>query len=289
MHTKYYVPSGKAPVQGIFNLLITGAGAAIGLSILYVALQWFIPFIYLNFFITLGLGFGVYWMLSFMQRTAKVRNAAIAGGIGLFAGLVALYSQWALYVSLMEQVDGTVLYFAKTSFNLDNYIAVFTSPFRMFAEIGLLNEIGTFSIKSAVVSGIVLWIVWAIEAVMIVALPAFLLYVHAKNPYSEVNDTWMDETKWDLHLKYIEDTDAFKQAVENGNYDAIKNLTGNDDETKFSTITGYNSPGDENMYITIKNHLITYDKKGEKTEDDTVVVEHLRTTHDALGQIISPN
>lgn len=281
----YYKPSGIAPVNSIITLAIGGVIAAVVLSIVYIALQWFIPIIYLNLLITAGFGFGLYLAMGYLVRLGKIRNRAIAAGVALFAALVGMYSQWALFVSLMERVDGSVLYFVKTSFSLNNYMAVFTDPLRLFTEAKILNEIGTFSIKSATVSGIVLWIVWAIEAILIMGIPVYLTYVHAGNPFSEKNNAWMDETAFDLKLKYIEDTTAFKSALELGDYSVVNNLVGNEAQDRFSTITGYRSEGDENIYLTFNNHLVTTNKKGETEEKKDTVVQYLRTDETLLKQL----
>ncbi|MCW5906863.1 MAG: hypothetical protein KIS94_03310 [Chitinophagales bacterium] len=282
----YYKPSGIAPVNSILTLAIGGGIAAVALSIVYIALQWFIPIIYLNLLITVGFGFGLYLALAYLVKLGKIRNQGIAAGVALFAALVGMYSQWALFISLMERVDGNVLYFVKTSFSLDNYMAVFTDPLRLFSEAKILNDIGTFSIKSATVSGIVLWMVWIIEAAMIIGIPVYFTYIHAGNPFSEKNNTWMDESTFDVKLKYIEDTAAFKSAVESGDYAVINNLVGNEAQDRFSSITGYRSEGDENMFLTFTNHLITTNKKGEAEEKKDTVVQYLRTDEGLLKQLV---
>jgi hypothetical protein len=74
MEHLYYKPSGKIPVKGIFISLITASVITVILSIIYIALQWFIPFIYLNFFIAAGLGFGVGGGIFIAIGAGKIRK-----------------------------------------------------------------------------------------------------------------------------------------------------------------------------------------------------------------------
>ena len=65
MENLYYKPSGKAPALAFIGSLVLGTVSAIVLAIVYIALQWFIPIIYFNVFITLGFGAGLFYILNF--------------------------------------------------------------------------------------------------------------------------------------------------------------------------------------------------------------------------------
>jgi hypothetical protein len=201
----FYSPSGKFDITLTPMSVIIIVLASLVLSIIYVALQWFIPFIYLNVFITVGFGLGLAIAGYLAVRFAKIRNPYVGVLLGVAAGLAGLYSQWALYMSLMSQADGNIAgVWAKTSFNLSTYLLVLLHPSVLFQAMPALNEVGTFSIKSAQVSGILLWIVWLIEALIIVAIPVFATWSFAAAPFSELTSKWMEEKKWDGKIVAID-------------------------------------------------------------------------------------
>ncbi|HAT91901.1 MAG TPA: hypothetical protein DCS36_05800, partial [Sphingobacterium sp.] len=108
MENLYYKPSGKAPALAFIGSLVLGTISAVVMAIVYIALQWFIPIIYFNVFITLGFGAGIFYVLNFCFKKWKLRNNGIALLITLLVALLAFYAQWALFVSLMYNAEGTM-------------------------------------------------------------------------------------------------------------------------------------------------------------------------------------
>ena len=203
MEHLYYKPSGKIPVKGIFISLITAFILTVMLSIVYIALQWFIPFIYLNFFIAVGLGLGVGGSVFIAIGLGKIRNTKYDHLLAGISGLLAWYSQWTLFVSLMYEAEGSTGggMWVRSSFNLTGFWRVFTHPDILFQAMLNLNNAGTFTLKHNTVSGTLLWVVWAIEALIIIAVPiVFSISGRATTPFSEQNDQWMTgrDLEWKL-------------------------------------------------------------------------------------------
>jgi hypothetical protein len=169
----YYRPSGKIPVKGVFISLITALAITVVLSIIYIALQWFIPFIYLNFFITAGLGFGIGGGVFIAIGAAKIRNTLYERVLAVLCGVLGWYCQWALFVSLLSEAEGSMAggMWVRSSFNLTGFWAILTHPEILFRAMLSLNEVGTFTLKQSTVSGTLLWVVWAIEALIIIGAP----------------------------------------------------------------------------------------------------------------------
>lgn len=278
MENLYYKPSGKAPFFGILSLLLGGILAGIALSIVYIALQWFIPFIYLNLFIAIGFGLGILFALNYLIKLGKIRNPIIAVALSLVVAFVAYYSQWALYMSLLLQSTEGGSFFVKTSFNLNTYLYEFMHPVELFNNIKLLVDIGTFSIKSTTVTGWFLIIIWLIEAGIIMGIAPLAVHATAKEPFSESQDNWMDENELPKKLKFIESDEihSIKTALENSNYSPLLALKDNENEKRFSTLKVHSIDGDDNQYLTIINIEITVNDKGEESKKETDVVKYLR-------------
>lgn len=276
MNPIYYKPSGKAPISGIILALAGGAVVAVALSIVYIALQWFIPFIYINVVFTLLFSVGLAGLGAELLKRGKIRNMTVAMVIGIIISLVAFYSQWALFISLTLESSGTAsiageIGIVKTSFNLNTFSKVFLEPKFVFASIKELNEIGTFSLKRTVVSGTFLWIVWIIEALIILGSGFFVrLYVKNK-PYSETCDKWLKETSSKHAL--VTDTIALKKSLEEGKYSETLQIIKENPplENAYSEVFIYALPEDRVAYISILNVTKTQNGKDEKVHTDEFI------------------
>jgi len=275
MDQSYYQPSGKAPVSGIIISMLGGAASAIALGIAYIALQWFIPIIYLNILICMGMSFGIALVVNFLIKKTKIRNKGMAMVIALVAALVGLYAQWALFVSLMMNAEGGDL-FVRSSFSLDTFISVALNPKFVFQSMQDLNEVGTFSLKKDIVSGTFLWIIWALEAIIIISLPVLLAPIQAGKPFSETNNDWMEEADGkDRPLQYITDIPTFKSSLEAGNYHILDTLKqGNISPTSYCKATLYSLAGDNDSYITLDNITITTNSKGKQESSAKNVIKY---------------
>src|SRR5215475_2687035 len=90
----FYVHSGKFGVHGPLMALFAGAVLGYPLGIAYSYLIKWIPFIYLNFLITLGYGFGFGFVTLYCMKSGKVRNVLVAMLTGLAVGGLAWYFSW---------------------------------------------------------------------------------------------------------------------------------------------------------------------------------------------------
>jgi hypothetical protein len=280
MENLYYKPSGKISVKGIVISLITALVLTVILSILYIALQWFIPFIYLNFFIAVGLGLGAGGSVFIAIGLGKIRNTQYDRLLAVISGLLAWYSQWALFVSLMDEAEGSMGggMWVRSSFNLTGFWHVFTHPDILFQAMLSLNSAGTFTLKNNTVSGTLLWVVWVIEALIIIAVPViFSISGRATNPFSEQNDQWMEERGIQGKLKTVTDPDQMITALNTGNLKSLKDfLPAGDLQNDYATLRVYESPGDPVKYISITNVSHTTDKKGELKKETKTVIEYFR-------------
>jgi hypothetical protein len=286
MEHLYYKPSGKIPVKGIFISLITTFLITGILSIIYIALQWFIPFIYLNFFIAAGLGFGLGGGVFIAIGAGKIRNTKYEFVLAVLCGILAWYCQWSLFVSLMSESESSMGggMWVRSSFNLTGFWSIFSHPQILFRSMLLLNEAGTFSLKHNIISGTLLWVVWIIEFLMITGLPIlFALSGRATTPFSEQNDEWMEERDIEGKLQTVIDPEQIIRDLNTGNLISFKNLPPADDlSDEYSSLRIYESPGDQVSYISVINISHTPDKKGELKKKAETVIEYLRVPAHSL-------
>jgi len=282
MEHLYYKPSGKIPVKGIFISLITSFVITVILSIIYIALQWFIPFIYLNIFIAAGFGFGIGGGVFIAIGSGKIRNTKYEFVLAVLCGLLGWYCQWSLFVSLMSEAEGNMGggMWVRSSFNLTGFWYILTHPEILFQAMLSLNDVGTFTLKHNTISGTLLWVVWVIEAFIIIGAPIlFSLSGRSTNPFSEQNDQWMEERDVEGKLKTVTDPDQMMQELNSGNLKSLKQFLPVDDlSNDYATLRIYESPGDPVSYISVTNISHKADKKGELKKETSTVIEYLRIT-----------
>ena len=285
MENLYYRPSGKVPFLALIGSLVLGVLGAIVLAILYIALQWFIPIIYFNVFITLGFGAGIFFILDFCFKHWKLRNKGMAVLITLIIALLGFYAQWALFVSLMYNAEGTMGgdTWVKSSFNLEGFKAFFLHPFFIWEAIQDLNEVGTFSLKKNPVSGGMLWAIWGIEMLIIVLTPIILAFRGITiYPFSEKDETWMNKRILPGRFKFVEDQATVTSLLGNHDFAYIhEHLPEEEEHLSFATAEVYESDTDDHQYLTIYNHQFI-EKKGKVEEKKNEIIEFLRINRNSL-------
>ena len=174
-----YRHSGKfnAPALGLAVGAAVAVGVPLGLAYAY-AVRW-IPFIYINFFVTLGYGFAFGWLTTRILKAGHVRNTMLAALSGLAAGLIALYCEWSGHIHVVFE-DAPW----------------FLRPDEVVRGVKLLYESGSWTFHNQAVTGIPLAIVWLIEAGIIVGLAAAMPFGSVGDtPYCEQSKCWLDEEK----------------------------------------------------------------------------------------------
>lgn len=165
---KPYTVSEKTSVPGIIATVILGLLSAALTAYLYSFLTVIIPFVYLNFLITAGYGIALGFCVKFLSRLAKSRSLSrdliIAGVIGVSG----FFSQWVAHLLFLLMGEHS---FAEYVFNFN----VLFKPYLWTDLVIQLSETGSWSVFGKVVSGLLLWAVWIVEAVLIVGLPVLVI------------------------------------------------------------------------------------------------------------------
>lgn len=277
---KYYKPSGRFSLIFLFYFLLVSVIAFPILGLIYAYFIWYIPFIYINFFITIGFGFLIGFFISIIViKKGKVRNPLLGFIIGLAGAFLALYFHWAIWIDLVINA-GESYGSNRIGITVSNiqFLQVFSLIFRpdlVFEYINQVNGYGTWGIRGATVSGTFLWIIWAIEFIIVVAISGFLPYLEAKKPFSESNNSWYEEIILPP-FNYIENQQQIIADVLAGNRDIFDLLNKNVDSEKdsHSVFTLYRSKSGKN-YLSIDNKTSKIDSKGNIKFDSNQIVEYI--------------
>jgi hypothetical protein len=256
---------------------LLGFGAGALLAFVYAYINSYNPFIYITFLATLGLGFGAGMGVVFGLQKGKARNRLVASGLGLFAGVFTLYCSWAVYAYVLLQradVEGVSL------------VGMLLNPEGLFSFIVELNGQGAWSIKGTTPTGWFLWLVWALEAVIIVGIPTFLGFTTASAPFCEKCLEWSVEMKNLLRIA-SSDKDEVKHRLEALDtayvLRAAKPAEGANEWCRFDMTQCKCKETTTISAVFIK--LIVKDK--ELKEDETTVVTNLLMPADFADQLLS--
>lgn len=196
----YYRLSGEVTVAGLALGLGGGLAAGVALSFAYSYLVRWLPFVYLNVFcaifytILVGCGTGC------LLKWGKMRNTAVGVFVGIVVAFASYYFSWAVWLSLVASGGE----FSVSSFGLA------AQPGLLWKVMQAVNEKGAWSIGlglrvGGTVSGDALWVVWGIEALMVlVGAPFSTWFTMNMDPFCEACQKWCAEEKDVLSIRPAE-------------------------------------------------------------------------------------
>ena len=192
-HTRHYQPSGRVSPL-VLPLLALALPASALLATVYSYVTLYLPIIgYFTVLLTLGLGFGVGAITVAALQRGKVRSRLFAVVASLGLGLFTTWAMWVTWgYALLQQGDSQVPLF------------VLLWPPALWQLISNVNETGAWSLKGATPTGAFLWVLWAIEAALLVGIPVVMGLTVAEAPYCEHCETWCAHQKAVLLTPLVE-------------------------------------------------------------------------------------
>ncbi len=258
----YYRHSGKAPAVGVLGMFVAGIVTAVGGAFLYIHLIELIPLIYFNFLIMIAYGALIGGAVALACKMGKVRNGLVCTLTGLIVACLALYVEWSYFLAIkLPEVQG------ESQGTMELFRHFLTNPGDSWDMMNAFNAVGLWTIKTSVVKGVFLWVVWALEAVGIVVAAVAVSRLYADEPYSETDNRWMDEENFDAHLAAVAEPKSFSAALERGDYTPLFGLGVSSAGESFSRVRLYTSPGDADAWLTVIGVKMVQKKKGKDPEE----------------------
>ncbi|MGI4884569.1 MAG: hypothetical protein ACRYFR_06380 [Janthinobacterium lividum] len=287
----YYQPSNKMPLGGAVLFLLGGAAAAAVLALVYVYAIWYIPFIYVNFVLCLGFGLLLGAGLAGLARAGKLRSPRGVGGLAAAVGLVAVYLEWGAYLTLFFGTEAPApgapstaahlfstsgLHVASTSFSPGLFATILSHPAGMWNAMRQINETGTWSLRGATPSGLLLWAIWLVEALVIVGGAYLLAATQAHEPFSEATNAWAAEETLAHPVGYIQHAADARQALETGQFHVLTPHVAASELDQFARVKLHCAPNDDAChFLTLENITKERDNKGKVTQKTATVVQRL--------------
>ena len=257
----YYKESGYVGIPGLALMTIAGLTTSILFGFIYAYAIFYIPFIYLNFFITLIFGAGIGLAVGKSGFLTKVRNKNVMLLFGLIFGLLAEYFGWVFWIYAASEQQ-------LLSFN----------PSTVIYTMQGVAEFGAWSIFGWTPTGSALYIIWLIEGVMIVgAAVGTTLMGIGSNPFCEKCQRWTETTVLASYLEPIVNLPEFVDALENKRLEVLTNLanlkSSGDNRTRVELASCESC--DNAHYLTLKEVRTNINDKGEPEVEENVLVENL--------------
>jgi hypothetical protein len=255
---KCYQHSGNSNIAGLVIALGIGTIIAIVLGFLYNFLIIIIPIVYINLFITIGFGTALGYSIKFLSRFGKIRNDRqnlILAGI---IGFVGFYFQWIAYLVYLTSESHSFQAYQE-NFNLIYNPAVLG---QLILEV---NKIGSWAMFGVIFTDFPLWVIWGIEALLIIGIPILIALRHPIIPFSETLNKWYPKYVIKNQFESIAGQNQFKENLLENVLETVNNLSYGT-AFRFSEISIYYLKDEMAQYLSVDNIFIEGRGKGKETK-----------------------
>ena len=297
-----YKPSGAFGISTIFYLLISLVAAAV-LAVAYAFGLRYIPFIYISVVMTGAFALALGFLGSKVVIWGHCRNTVLAALIGLLLccfGLTAKH--YVQYRMLVEEATDEEVEFAlkdgsikpnevkEVRKDIRNWVMEqfsFLEHFKVRADIGM--SIGRRGNNGAPLTGVFIYLIWAIEFGIVLFFSWIGPVEAAKQPYSEKLGMWASETEEAMYLPISSDemVEQIKSAttVEELLEIPIPKSLGDQRHAMYDI---HSVPGEEmeDAYLSVKLLVKTFDKNGDVKIEETKLVENAILTSSQRVQLL---
>ena len=268
--SKHYTPSGKFSPLSIVFLLLASVTIIPILGIVYSYLIYYIPFPYINFFITAGFGFGMGIILTQIIKFGKVRSVLISVILGLLGALIALYFAWAVWVNLAMGSENM----------MTDTLSLISDPGDLLSRLKIIKLLGVWGIGESAVKGTPLLIIWIIEAVIVVFLSVISPMASSREPFCEVNEKWFAAKRLPA-FNFIENPHECATALQNMDVEYFRTLVRHPfpSQDSNSEFTLYSNETNEN-FLSITNKVASKNNKDEIEFKDNEITRHIEISEE---------
>jgi hypothetical protein len=283
----YYKASGKTSEFFIPYFILVMLVAIPFISVAYVYLVHFIPFVYLNFFLAAGCGLAIGSLVNHTVDYGRARSPFIVLLFTLIAIGALKYFQWCVYIPMVvSDVYGFPMTigerFAQTFF----YLA---RPGDVNQAAGIINEFGVWGFTGKMkVTGALLHLIWIGEIILMACAAVVSSWDRPRRPFSEEVGDWYDAMDENAEFDMPGDADALRRKMATGEFADLPGLAaeGKSDEEAFMRLTFFKPPpgsASEPYYMTVDRAVQRNNKIKTKTLAEYLAID-ARRVREILGK-----
>jgi hypothetical protein len=278
-----YKPSGAFSPLAILLLLLTVIAGIVLAGIYQLLLEW-IPFIYINFLLTVGLGVALGFLGKFVVEKGHVRNAMLGG---LFATVLVLSTlAGKFWIQYQRDIAATIEYVSTGN----QAAGEEGMPEELARELVLAEYSFVDHIKARVeygwsmgsgdgmpISGFFVYLIWLIEAGAVFYFSFGGTVSAAQQPYNEHAKKWANETNVILSLP-IPNQAMLDQIQAADSLEGLLNIplpeAGETNQSAAYVVSSI--PGEDYLdaYLTVTLVSIKYNSKGEAEVESAPMVAY---------------
>lgn len=184
----YYCESGKVTGAGLAAGIGGGLAVAVALAFVYAYLNFYSPLLILNIVCAAGYAAALGASVAALFRWGKTRNSTVGMFVATLLTLASYYLSWAVWLSVI-----TGGHFGASALAAD--------PLSLWEVLRAVNERGVWAIgghggsgNREPVSGVMLWLCWGGEALIVLAgAPVLAWRMLTADPFCESCLTWCAE------------------------------------------------------------------------------------------------
>lgn len=277
MTAVYYAESGRFSVRGLALGLLVGAAVGAVFASVYAYAVLYIPLVEIRIFLTAG--FGVLTGLfagAAPLRLGKIRNARLRRAAVAVVVVLTWYLSWAVWVfAFLRRGDVAA-----------DLGAIVLQPDLLWRLIVRINEVGAWRLRGVTPTGIVLWAVWSVEALMIVWLGVTLGYIAGyTEPFCEACGRWCEKTDAGARVA-AGDSDEIKRRLETKDTAFLEQLGApTADATAWVRMDLWSCTGcGGTNTLDAAAVTVTVDKEGKRREGRRGILQNLLLTKDEAAR-----
>jgi hypothetical protein len=283
-----YKPSGGFGIA-LLPFILLGVAITVAAAFVYQLLLNWIPLIYINFLLTLGVGALLSFIALSICHWGHCRNRMLGFVVGMLLATSFLGAKfWFQYQAAYPVVRGQLLNELQFNeeFKLSPQEAETAADEFMSENYSLLDHLGNrvqdgWQIGrrggGGPVAGYFVYLVWLIEAGIVCFLATTGGLSQSGSPYSEKTSTWANEEEIVMNLP-ISDAEMITQIQQASTVEQLLEIPipKTDESATFAVYKTNSIPGDEleDAYLTVELVEFSINKKGEQEKKETPLVTH---------------
>ena len=305
-----YRSEGKINARAIVSAMVLGTMTAIAVAFLVWAWE-LSPIPTLVILTPLIQGFVIGTVLAVLIGRLKLRHPKLMATVGFACGLASVgLIHYAHYLHFLDEIDTTIKTEVQADDNLlpekkQEILANLAKGSNEMANLVLLDNTGHggfvgsmmlraqqgVEIKSAHVTGVGMWILWGIEALMVAGVATSMAYKRASIPYCEDCSAWCEKTMSPVVLAG-ESTDAFAEALRADDHQGIAALIDQpiDQEAlgvHHTRAQMHSCANCDQTFADVEN-VLTKVKKGKAETKTKAVITRIRVSPAIVGLLRGP-
>lgn len=209
---RYYRHSGHITVDGVLMGLAVGVFGGALLGMLYAWLLQLAPWVILRVALAICFGAALGVAPGLLMRARKVRSLTHGVAVVAVGAITSFYVSWCFWIYLL-------MHQSEPQTTLASFLGLLLQPQLIWKIAGMLAVEGVWGLdKSGPVSGIALWIVWGVEALVVIG-GAILAARHQlwRDPFCESCQSWC-EVEGDSVWVGAVDANELKSRLEAGDF-----------------------------------------------------------------------